>query len=160
MCMTSRFTRYMCQLGCSTGPREQIHTNPTLKETHLAARRTARRHTCKDCGRKSWGPRSPRNRAACPGTPGWAGRTGAEGGAAAAGRPAGDSWTGTKAPGGYSPSRQRTGNRHRDREKDKKYNQWRDRFKNKIKNIYGWIHNAALIWQNNQNVTWLCVPSW
>jgi len=112
-------------------------------DTHLAVRRTAQRRTCTDCGKKSWGPRSLRNRAACPGTPGRANRTGAVGGegqAAAAGQAAGGSATGTKALSGYSPSRQKRGNRHRGAERytntSMKELVWG-------KYIKGWFHTAA-----------------
>lgn len=78
-------------------------------DTHLV-RMTAQKRTCKDCGKKHWGPRSPRNRAACPAALGPANRTaaaGEEGEAAGAGRAAEGSGTGMKALSGYSPSWQR-----------------------------------------------------
>lgn len=80
-----------------------------MVNTHLAVRMTAQRHICKDCGKKRWGPQSPRSRAACPATLGRANRTvavGEEGevAAAAAGRAAEGSGTETETPSGYSPS--------------------------------------------------------
>lgn len=80
--------------------------------THLAVRTTAQRRICKDCGKKRWGPQSPRSRAACPAAPGRASHTVAAGEegeaavAAAAGRAAEDSGTGTTTPSDYSPSGQ------------------------------------------------------
>lgn len=79
-----------------------------MVSTHLAVRTTAQRHICKDCGKKRWGPQSPRSRAACPAAPGRASRTvvaGEEG--EAAGRAAEDSGTGTMTPNGCPPSGQR-----------------------------------------------------
>lgn len=85
-----------------------------MVSTHLAVRTTAQRHICKDCGKMRWGPQSPWSRAACPAAPGRASHTVAvgeegEGEAAAAGRSAEDSGTGTMTPSGYSPSGQTEG---------------------------------------------------
>lgn len=104
-------------------------------DTHLVVRRTAQRHTCKDCGKKHWGPRSQRNRAACPVTPGRANHTAAvelEGEVAEVGWAAGGSGTGAKALSGYSPSSQTE--RSEKRQADKWENQWRYWFqKNTVK---------------------------
>lgn len=74
-------------------------------DTHLAVKRTAQRHTCKGCGRKSSSPRSQRNRAACPPTRGQVNRTVAVEAEeeVEAGRAAGGSEIGMTALSGYSP---------------------------------------------------------
>lgn len=124
-----------------------------MVNTHLAVRMTAQRHICKDCGKKRWGPQSPRSRAACPATLGRANRTVAvgeegEAAAAAAGRAAEGSGTETETPSGYSPSG------HTERSKEyRKTVRGTQRWRGEIDEDIGFskIHQRL-----NSHCSWMC----